>query len=73
MAFANTHHAASDLRHYIIQPFAAFGALIIRLAKASPHAAAVDRLNALSDEDLAAMNTTRQAEVERIFHIYMNA
>ena len=39
---------------------------IVRLAENSPRMRALNALNAMSDEDLAARGTTRQAEILRI-------
>lgn len=45
----------------------AIAQFLVRLAEARPEAQAVARLNAMTDEDLAARGLTREGEAMRIF------
>ena len=47
-------------------PFLAAGELLIRMAEASPRGQALERLNRISDEELAARGTTRSDEARRV-------
>ncbi|TRW98202.1 DUF1127 domain-containing protein [Paracoccus sp. M683] len=66
-----TSHApkssAANLGSLLIAPFRAIGNGLIALAEAGPRMAQVRKLNAMSDEELAARGTTRAEEVRRIF------
>ncbi|TNC65971.1 DUF1127 domain-containing protein [Rubellimicrobium roseum] len=64
---ADTHHR--NLRDTIAAPFQAVVSFLTLLAEANPRLAAVERLNRLSDEDLAARGTSREDEIRRIFGI----
>ncbi|MFV0302912.1 MAG: hypothetical protein ACK5IP_18925 [Paracoccus sp. (in: a-proteobacteria)] len=58
---------AASFARTLWAPFRAIGHGLIALAEAGPRMAAVRRLNEMSDEQLAARGTTREAEVRRIF------
>lgn len=57
---------ANGIIRILIAPFRAIGKGLISLAEAGPRMAAVRKLNEMSDEDLAALGTTRMDEVRRI-------
>lgn len=65
MAFV-TVPPRTRLIDWLAAPFRALGRFLVLLAEAGPRLAALDRLNRLSDEELAARGTTREAEVQRI-------
>lgn len=69
MALAATHKYldASTIGAAIARPFRAVFHGLIVLAEADNRMVQVRKLNELSDEDLAALGTTRQDEVSRIF------
>lgn len=71
MAFANTN-VPTQFRNVLATPFYAFGRMLVRMSEGSSHMRQVNQLNALSDADLAAMNTTRRNEIERIFAAHMH-
>ncbi|MEH6786467.1 MAG: DUF1127 domain-containing protein [Paracoccus sp. (in: a-proteobacteria)] len=50
-------------------PFAAFGRLMVQLAEANPRMQALERLNRVSDAELAARGLTRDGEIRRIMGI----
>ncbi|MFO7805113.1 MAG: DUF1127 domain-containing protein [Paracoccaceae bacterium] len=47
--------------------FRSIGHWLVDLAERSPMNRAVTKLNATTDEELAARGTTRRAEIERLF------
>ena len=49
-----------------VNPLRIIGSWLIGMAEAMPQIKALNRLNALSDEDLARLGTTREAQVRRI-------
>ncbi|WPY96145.1 DUF1127 domain-containing protein (plasmid) [Limimaricola variabilis] len=59
--------ATSSLTSILVAPFAAIGRGLVALAEAGPRMQQVRRLNEMSDEDLAALGTTRAEMVRRIF------
>jgi len=73
MAHAETHHTGPRFLAILAQPFLAIGGFLVSVANASAQAQAVDRLNAMSDAELAAMNTTRLAEIDKMFRRHMLA
>ncbi|MCV2863379.1 DUF1127 domain-containing protein [Defluviimonas sp. WL0075] len=60
-------HRPFDLLRAAAAPFRTFGIFLVALAEAGPRMEAIRRLNATSDEDLAARGLTRAGEVQRIF------
>ena len=65
-------HAARNLPQSILglaaAPFRALGHFLVRLGEASRLGQEVERLNRLSDDDLAARGLTREGEIRRIFN-----
>ena len=59
----------SRLLELVTAPFRAIGSFLLLLAETGPRIRAVERLNRMSDEELAARGTTRAAEVQRIFAV----
>jgi hypothetical protein len=55
------------LGQLVAAPFVAIGNFLIALAEAGPRMKQIEKLNALSDADLAALGKTRDGEVRRIF------
>lgn len=58
---------AAGLLRAIAAPFRAVGIFLVQLAESGPKMDQIRRLNATSDEDLAARGLTREGEVRRIF------
>ena len=50
-------------------PFAASGRLMVQLAEANPRMQALERLNRVSDAELAARGLTRDGEIRRIMGV----
>ncbi|MDQ1898900.1 hypothetical protein RAH32_00370 [Paracoccus sp. WLY502] len=50
-------------------PFAAIGRFLVLIAEAVPHAREIERLNQLSDAQLAARGLTREGEIRRIMGV----
>jgi uncharacterized protein YjiS (DUF1127 family) len=70
MSYAGTttvSTTATGVLHILERPFVAFGNLLIKIAASSSYAKAIDQLAEMSDEDLAAMGTTRAEAVQDIF------
>lgn len=59
--------AGFGLVHALASPFVALGAAMVRLAEKSSYMKEVRALQEMSDAELAALGTTREAEVRRIF------
>lgn len=53
----------------IAAPFVAVGQFLVLLAEASPRMRALEKLNRVSDADLAARGLTRDGEVRRILGV----
>ncbi|MBP1807472.1 DUF1127 domain-containing protein [Rubellimicrobium aerolatum] len=64
---ADTHHHA--LSHTLAAPFRALWSALLLIAEAKGCMAEVERLNRLSDADLAARGTSREEQVRRIFGV----
>ena len=64
---ADTRH--HSLRDMIAAPFHAVLSFLTLLAQANSRIEAVERLNRLSDEELAARGTTREEQIRRIFGV----
>ena len=64
---------ARSLGHLLGAPFKAFGTALVALAEAGPRMQQINRLNAMTDDQLAALGKTRAGEVRRIFgaHFYI--
>lgn len=64
---------ARSLGHLLAVPFKAFGTALVALAEASPRMQQINRLNAMTDDQLAALGKTRAGEVRRMFgaHFYI--
>ena len=60
-------HRPFDLLRAITAPFRAVGTFLVMLAEAGPRMEAINRLNGMTDEELAAKGLTRADEVRRIF------
>lgn len=58
---------ARSARPLALRILSALGRGFVAMAEAGPRMEEVRRLNALSDADLTARGTTREAEVRRIF------
>jgi hypothetical protein len=56
-----------SLAHILAAPFQTIGRFLIALAEAGPRAQEIERLNAATDEELAARGKTREGEIRRIF------
>jgi len=70
MQNAQTMHQPVTFGRFVagsVAPFAAVGRFLVRLAESGSRAEQIRRLNALSDEELAARGLTRMGEVHRIF------
>lgn len=68
---SNAPKTSDSLGSLLTAPFRAVGRGLIALAEAGPRMEQVRKLNALSDEELAARGTDRAAEVRRIFNSYL--
>lgn len=53
----------------LLAPFAALGHFLVLLAESGPRMQALERLNRMTDADLAARGTTREGEVRRILGV----
>lgn len=67
MAYINTVKPTISLSGIITRPLAAVWNFLTLIAEAHPRMEAINKLNALSDEQLAERGTTRHDEVRRIF------
>lgn len=67
MAFTTTTKPGFHLPTFLARPFVATFNVLVAMAEAHPRMAQINRLNALSDAELAARGTTRADEVRRIF------
>ncbi|MFN3822826.1 MAG: hypothetical protein ACK4RN_02495 [Pseudorhodobacter sp.] len=71
MAYASTTNtttiSAPGIRALLARPFIAFWNVMMLIAEHGPRMDEVRKLNALSDEDLAARGLTRVGEIQRIF------
>lgn len=59
--------AGRSLGRTLLAPFAAIGMMLVAIAEAGPRMKQVERLNALSDDELSALGTTRAEMVKKIF------
>lgn len=57
----------------IAAPFRAVWRFLIHLAECSHMGQQVERLNSLSDEELAARGLTREGEIRRIFNTFTHS
>ncbi len=67
---AQTEHFIApprSLGQTLAAPFKAVGHFLIVLAESGPRMKQIERLNATSDEQLAALGKTREGEIRRIF------
>lgn len=53
----------------LLAPFAAVGRFLVQLAESGPRMQALERLNRISDAELAARGLTREGEIRRILGI----
>ncbi|WP_146065175.1 DUF1127 domain-containing protein [Albidovulum inexpectatum] len=60
-------HSHHGLLQLLAAPFAALGRILIRIAESSRAMREIERLNQMSDEELAARGLTRDGEIRRIF------
>ncbi|MGR3497508.1 MAG: hypothetical protein ACU0E9_01215 [Limimaricola soesokkakensis] len=67
MAQTATQSTVRSLAGILIAPFAYIGRGLVAIAEAGPRMQQVRRLNDMSDEDLAALGTTRAEMVRKIF------
>lgn len=67
MAFITTTKSGFHLPTLLARPFVAAFSVLVAMAEAHPRMAQINKLNALSDAELAARGTTRADEVRRIF------
>lgn len=67
MAQTDTNPAGRSIARILIAPFAAIGRFMVLVAESGPRMQQVRRLNELSDEDLAALGTSRPEMVRKIF------
>jgi|GEM_PF-1052368 hypothetical protein len=65
--------SVSRIAAFALRPFTAFWNLLIMIAEANPKMAEVAKLNSMTDADLAARGTSREAEVRRIFAGHFNS
>lgn len=65
MSFVTASHHPT-LSERIAAPFRAFRSFLVLLSEAGPRTEAIGRLSRMSDEELAARGTTREAEIRRI-------
>jgi len=70
MAYADATHSTTIIDS-ILRPFIAFGRVLAWVGSSGRIAQAIDKLNATTDAELAAMGTTRKQEVERIIGAHM--
>ena len=59
----------SRLLDRLASAFRAFGDFLVLLAEAGPRSDALRRLTSMTDEELAARGTTRDAEIRRILGV----
>lgn len=64
-----TRKPATGLGAVLAAPFAAIGRFLVQLAESGPRMRALEHLNRISDEDLAARGLTREGEIRRILGI----
>lgn len=67
MAYINTAKPTLSLGGILARPFVAVWNFMIMVAEAHPKMDAINKLNRLSDDQLAARGTSREAEIRRIF------
>jgi hypothetical protein len=67
MAYISTVKPVASLSSILARPFVAIWNFMILMAESHPKMEEVRKLNAKTDEDLAARGTSREAEVRRIF------
>jgi hypothetical protein len=56
-------------RGFLAAPFSAIGRFLVMIAKSSSQVREIERLNALSDAQLAARGRTRDGEIRRIMGV----
>lgn len=61
---------AVSLAALLLAPFRALGHMLIVMAESGPQAKAINRLNRMSDAELAVKGLTREGEVRRIMGAY---
>lgn len=66
---ANPDKPRLRLGAVLAAPFVAVGNFLIAIAEAGPQIRAIERLNRMSDEELAARGLTRDGEIRRIFGV----
>ncbi len=68
MAYSATNFTASrSLSSILVAPFLAVGRGLVAMAEAGPRMEQIRKLNAISDEDLAAQGLNRADVVRKIF------
>jgi len=67
MAYANTHHHGSNLRHTLARPFIAINHMLDNLAEAVALTQEARRVADMSDDALAAEGLTRAEAIQRVF------
>ncbi|WP_323006786.1 hypothetical protein [Pseudorhodobacter sp.] len=67
MTYVAAAKPVASLASLAARPFIAFYNLLILLAEMNPRMEAVNKLNALTDAQLAERGTTRGEEVRRLF------
>ena len=70
MAFVTTTKPGFHLSTFLARPFVAVFNVLVAMAEAHPRMAQINKLNAISDAELAARGTTRADEVRRLFAHY---
>ncbi len=71
MAFVSAVKPANSFLQILAAPFIAFWNVLIAIGEAHPTMVAVEKLNKMSDAELAERGTTRETEVRRIFSVRM--
>lgn len=72
MAYASTSATQNtSLRNLLTAPLRVLWNSLVMMAETGPRMEEIRKLNATSDEDLAAQGLTRAGEVQRIFSPYM--
>lgn len=73
MALTATHTSAQfSLRKILAAPFVAIGTFFVAIMESNSRVQEVDRLNAMSDEQLAELGLRRDTIVRHVFADYMH-
>lgn len=73
MALTDTHSVAhNSLGHIITAPFRAVGNFLVAIMESNSRVQYVDRLNEMSDEQLAERGIKREEIVQHVFRDHMH-